>query len=106
MDFRLAQKKAPNYLRDILAFDSTWWYYTAMVLDPILRMTWVFFVIFNKAQIQHGNIVAFAIALVEVLRRGMWAVFRVENEHCVNIAQNKASRDIPLPYRIEVQQID
>lgn len=31
----------------------------------------------------------------------MWALFRVENEHCSNVSQYKASRDVPLPYRIE-----
>ncbi|EON98662.1 putative signal transduction protein [Phaeoacremonium minimum UCRPA7] len=37
----------------------------------------------------------------EVTRRGMWTLFRVENEHCANVAQYKASRDVPLPYQIE-----
>ncbi|GAB1318553.1 Xenotropic and polytropic retrovirus receptor 1 [Madurella fahalii] len=105
MDFRLAQKGAPNYLRDILAYNATWWYYAAMIADPVLRMTWVFFVIFNR-NIQHSTIVSFVVALVELFRRALWVIFRVENEHCVNIAQNKASRDIPLPYMIEVQQVD
>jgi len=30
----------------------------------------------------------------------MWALFRVENEHCGNVAQYKASRDVPLPYEL------
>jgi hypothetical protein len=96
MDFQLAQKKAPSYLRDILAFESTWWYKGAIIINPILRMTWVFFVIFDP-NIQHSNIVSFAVALVEVFRRGLWVIFRVENEHCANIARDKASRDTP-PY--------
>ncbi len=41
------------------------------------------------------------VAFAEVTRRGMWTVFRVENEHCANVAQYKASRDVPLPYTIE-----
>lgn len=28
----------------------------------------------------------------------MWTLFRVENEHCANVAHFKASRDVPLPY--------
>ena len=31
----------------------------------------------------------------------MWTLFRVENEHCSNVARFKASRDVPLPYVIE-----
>jgi xenotropic and polytropic retrovirus receptor 1 len=45
--------------------------------------------------------VSFMVAFAEVTRRGMWTLFRVENEHCANVAQYKASRDVPLPYRIE-----
>ena len=96
MDFQLVQRKAPSYLRDILAFESTWWYKGAMVINPILRMTWVLFV-FLDPNIQHSSIVSFAVALVEVFRRGLWVIFRVESEHCANIAREKASRDI-LPY--------
>lgn len=45
--------------------------------------------------------VAFFIALSEVLRRGLWTLFRVENEHCNNVGRFRASRDVPLPYEIE-----
>jgi len=30
----------------------------------------------------------------------MWTLFRVENEHCANVAHFKASRDVPLPYAL------
>ena len=42
------------------------------------------------------------VAAAEVTRRGMWTVLRVENEHCGNVAQYKASRDTPLPYTLGV----
>ncbi|KAK3353761.1 EXS family-domain-containing protein [Lasiosphaeria hispida] len=99
MDFRLAQKKAKYYLRDILAFKSHRLYYAIMIVDPLLRMTWVFHVIWTH-NIQHSGIVSFVIAFIEIIRRAAWASFRLENEHCVNIANNKASRDIALPYKI------
>ncbi len=103
MDFRLAQKKAKNYLRDVLAFNDHWVYYAIMILDPLLRMTWVLQAIFTNS-IQHASGISFAVALLEIVRRGGWLVFRVENEHCVNIAHNKAHRDIPLPYKIHVDE--
>jgi len=103
MDFRLAQKKSPGLLRDILAFNKEWVYYAVMVADVLLRMTWVFFIVFRQ-NAQHSSVASFVIALFEVFRRTLWMIFRVENEHCVNIANNKASRDIPLPYRIRTHE--
>lgn len=103
MDFRLAQKRSKKHLRDILAFQAHWVYYAVMVIDPLLRMTWVLHVVFTH-NIQHSGVVSFIIALIEIIRRAAWVVFRVENEHCVNIASNKASRDVPLPYKIMVDK--
>lgn len=71
-----------------------------MVVDPILRFNWIFYVIYAK-ELQTSSMVAFFIALSEVLRRGLWTLFRVENEHCNNVGRFRASRDVPLPYDIE-----
>ena len=101
MDFSLLQTHSRHYgLRDILALKRRWPYYAIMVVDPILRFAWIFYAIFAHDS-QHSTIVAFLVSLAEVIRRGMWALFRVENEHCANVSQYKASRDVPLPYRIE-----
>ncbi|KID87626.1 exs [Metarhizium guizhouense ARSEF 977] len=101
MDFSLLQTDARHFaLRDILAFKRRWPYYFIMVVDPLLRFAWIFYAIFTH-DLQHSTLVAFAVSFVEIVRRGMWALFRVENEHCANVSQYKASRDVPLPYRIE-----
>ncbi|TWU72247.1 hypothetical protein ED733_000821 [Metarhizium rileyi] len=101
MDFSLLQADARHFaLRDVLTFKRRWPYYFIMVVDPVLRFAWIFYAIFTH-DAQHSTVVAFFVSFVEVLRRGMWALFRVENEHCANVAQYKASRDVPLPYRIE-----
>ncbi|KAF5007747.1 hypothetical protein FDECE_5943 [Fusarium decemcellulare] len=101
MDFSLLQPGSRYVgLRDILALKRRWWYYFIMVIDPILRFAWIFYAIFTH-NTQHSTIVSFMVAFLEVTRRGMWALFRVENEHCANVSQYKASRDVPLPYRIE-----
>lgn len=107
MDFSLLQPGSKNVgLRDILAFDSQkWMYYSIIVIDPVLRFGWVFLAIFSR-NIQHGSVVAFFVAFVEVTRRGLWTIFRVENEHCTNISLSKASRDIPLPYEINPETED
>lgn len=101
MDFSLLQAGSRHLgLRDILALKARWPYYAIMVVDPIIRFGWILYAIFTYDR-QHSTIVSFLVALMEVIRRGMWATFRVENEHCANVSQYKASRDVPLPYRIE-----
>ncbi|GAW12379.1 hypothetical protein ANO14919_017450 [Xylariales sp. No.14919] len=98
MDFSLLQPDARHpFLRDILGLKRRWLYYIIMVIDPILRFGWIFYAIFTH-DAQHNTIVSFLVSLSEVVRRGMWALLRVENEHCGNVAQYKASRDVPLPY--------
>ena len=100
MDWSLGNPYATHpYLRDTLGYRRIWIYYAAMILDPPLRFTWLFYAIFGH-ETQHSTLVSFIIALAEVARRGMWAIFRVENEHCANVGRFRASRDVPLPYSL------
>src|SRR5690606_23768676 len=71
-----------------------------MAIDPIIRFNWIFFLIFENS-VQHSAFVSFAISLSEVLRRFVWTFFRMENEHCTNVSLYRASREVPLPYKIE-----
>jgi hypothetical protein len=71
-----------------------------MVIDPILRFNWVFYATFTN-DTKHSAIISFLIALSEIFRRGVWTIFRVENEHCTNVGRVRASRDFPLPYKFE-----
>jgi hypothetical protein len=101
MDFSLLQPHSRHpFLRDVTALRSKWVYYGVMILDPILRFAWIFYAIFTH-NTQHSTIVSFLVSLAEVSRRGIWTLFRVENEHCANVAQYRASRDVPLPYHLE-----
>ena len=98
MDFSLMQPRSPKpFLRPITAIKSDAIYYAIMTLDPILRFSWVAIAIYTHSP-QHSNVVSFIAAILEVARRGMWALIRVENEHCANVGAYKASRDVPLPY--------
>ncbi|EFX00183.1 signal transduction protein [Grosmannia clavigera kw1407] len=102
MDFSLLQAESRYFLlRDITALKHRWVYYVIMFIDPILRFSWIFYAIFTHDS-QHNTIVSFMVSFAEVTRRGMWALLRVENEHCGNVAQYKASRDVPLPYHLHV----
>ncbi|KAG9531255.1 hypothetical protein KCU93_g1881, partial [Aureobasidium melanogenum] len=100
MDWSLMDPYAKHpFLRNTLGFKYAWWYYVAMVLDPILRFNWIFYAIYGH-DVQHSSIISFLVAFTEVLRRGMWQLFRVENEHCTNVSRYRASRDVPLPYEL------
>jgi len=71
-----------------------------MILDPILRFNWIFYAIYAAHELQHSAILSFFIALSEIVRRGIWVLFRVENEHCTNVSHFRAQRDVPLPYHL------
>jgi len=86
-----------RFLRETTAYKQVWLYYTAMIIDPILRFNWIFYVIYAN-DIQHSALLSFFVSLSEIFRRGLWMLFRVENEHCTNVGRFRASRDIPLPY--------
>lgn len=72
-----------------------------MVLDPLLRFNWIFYAIYSH-DLQHSALLSFGVSLSEVCRRGIWSLFRVENEHCTNVGRFRASRDVPLPYDIHL----
>lgn len=76
-----------------------WMYYFAIVIDPILRFNWIFYAALHF-QLQHSAVTSFFVAFSEVFRRGLWSLFRVENEHCSNVGHFRASRDVPLPYEL------
>lgn len=99
MDWHLMDPNA-GLLRKELGFRKRWVYYAAMIIDPVLRFNWVFFAIF-PAHHQHSAVTQFMVAFSEVIRRGIWTIFRVENEHCTNVSKGRASKEAALPYKIE-----
>lgn len=100
MDWSLCNPYAKNpMLRRVLAFRKPWVYYVAMVVDVIVRFNWIFYAIFTH-NIGHAAVLSFVVSFSEVFRRGMWSIFRVENEHCTNVVLFRASRDVPLPYEL------
>jgi hypothetical protein len=105
MDWSLGNPYAKHkLLREVLAFSRAWIYYVAMVVDVIIRFNWIFYAIFVH-DLQHSAALSFVISLTEIIRRGMWSIFRVENEHCTNVLLFRASRDIPLPYDVPAPAI-
>ena len=101
MDWSLFNPYAPNpFLRTDLGYKSIRFYYTAMVIDPILRFNWLLYVAL-PLDLQHSALLSFIISISEVSRRSMWTLLRVENEHCTNVGRFRAWRDVPLPYELD-----
>lgn len=79
MDWSLMDPSADRpLLRKNLGFDVAWPYYLAMLVDPIIRSSWFFYIVYAG---QNPGMQSYILALAEVLRRFMWCFFRVENEH-------------------------
>ncbi|ORX45357.1 EXS-domain-containing protein [Piromyces finnis] len=102
MDWGFFKKNSKNkFLRDDLIF-PTWTYYYVMISNLFLRAVWLFTVSPNYwGLIKNGNIVAYASAFIEVLRRFQWNFFRMENEHTNNCGEFRAVNEMPLPYNIK-----
>lgn len=102
MDWSLLEFGSKNFLlRNQLTYKVKWPYYTAMVVDLVLRFNWIWYAIFEQ-QIQQKQLLSFFVALSEIFRRVMWMFFRMENEHVSNVKRFRASRDVPLPYHVHV----
>ncbi|KAF8424745.1 EXS family-domain-containing protein [Tirmania nivea] len=102
MDWSLLNPYAAwPFLRQEMAFKRPIVYYIAMIVDSLLRFNWIFYVIYTQPKYQ--IYVSFGISISEVIRRWIWAFFRMDNEHCTNVATFRAYREIPLPYELTPQ---
>ncbi|KAL0421030.1 UNVERIFIED_CONTAM: Phosphate transporter [Sesamum latifolium] len=76
VDWGLLQRKSENlFLRDKLLITHKSVYFTAM-----------------------GNTISTTFSCLEILRRGLWNFFRLENEHLNNVGKYRAFKSVPLPF--------
>ncbi|KAJ8569970.1 hypothetical protein K7X08_006547 [Anisodus acutangulus] len=99
VDWGLLRRKSKNkFLRDKLILRHKSVYFIAMVLDVLLRFAWLQLVLkFNVRSLQKST-VSSIFACLEVIRRGMWNFFRLENEHLNNVGKYRAFKSVPLPF--------
>eukprot|EP01113_Clastostelium_recurvatum_P031054 TRINITY_DN3838_c0_g1_i2.p1 TRINITY_DN3838_c0_g1~~TRINITY_DN3838_c0_g1_i2.p1 ORF type:complete len:737 (-),score=154.45 TRINITY_DN3838_c0_g1_i2:17-2227(-) len=86
-------------LRQRRMYVRPWPYYLAIFLDVIFRFLWPL----TKSVSQIGSVLqnwqlVGILGAVEIMRRCMWNLFRLENEHLNNVGKFRAVRDIPLPF--------
>ncbi|KAF4112869.1 hypothetical protein G5714_005414 [Onychostoma macrolepis] len=92
MDWGLLQGN--GLLKDELVFSQQWYYYAAMLADVLLRVSWAINILL--AQMKDSAAAATASALLaplEVLRRFIWNLFRLENEQLKNCEKCCAVQD-------------
>ncbi|KAJ0754393.1 putative SPX domain-containing protein [Helianthus annuus] len=103
MDWGLLCRNSENpWLRDKLILPNRSVYFIAMVLNVILRLAWMQTVLdFHEAPFLHRNALIAIVAILEIIRRGIWNFFRLENEHLNNVGKFRVVKSVLLPFSYE-----
>ncbi|RDX81982.1 Phosphate transporter PHO1-like 9, partial [Mucuna pruriens] len=103
IDWGLLRRNSRNqWLREKLSVPNKSVYFVAMVLNVILRLAWMQSVLgIRDAPFLHRTALTALVACLEILRRGMWNFFRLENEHLNNVGNYRAFKSVPLPFNYE-----
>ncbi|MCO5580861.1 hypothetical protein L7F22_034734 [Adiantum nelumboides] len=103
VDWGLLQPHSKNpWLRDQLILTKKSIYFMSMAMNILLRLAWI-------VSLTHLHFVGtpdhllfdFLLASLEVIRRGHWNFYRLENEHLNNVGKFRAVKIVPLPFRDE-----
>ncbi|RYR38330.1 hypothetical protein Ahy_A09g043355 [Arachis hypogaea] len=87
------------WLRDDLILKNKSIYYMSIALNVVLRLTWVETILHFKVGRVQSRLLEFLLASLEVIRRGHWNFYRLENEHLNNVGRYRAVKTVPLPFR-------
>ncbi|CAK9186064.1 unnamed protein product [Ilex paraguariensis] len=103
IDWGLMRRNSKNpWLRDKLLISSKTVYFAAIVVNVILRLAWMQSVLgFQGAPFLHRQALIAIVACLEILRRGVWNFFRLENEHLNNVGRYRAFKSVPLPFNYD-----
>ncbi|KAJ3700733.1 hypothetical protein LUZ61_004438 [Rhynchospora tenuis] len=103
-DWGLLQANSKNpWLRNDLILKRKFVYYLSMGLNLVLRLAWLQTVIHPNLGSLDSRVTSFLLAALEVIRRGHWNFYRLENEHLNNAGKFRAVKTVPLPFH-EVDQ--
>ncbi|MCL7041959.1 hypothetical protein MKW94_001429 [Papaver nudicaule] len=107
VDWGLFQKNSKNrFLRDKLIVPQQNVYFAAIVLNILLRFAWLQTVFKFKLPFLHMEAMVTIFACLEIIRRGMWNFFRLENEHLNNVGKYRAFKSVPLPFNYDEDDDD
>ncbi|XP_062191561.1 phosphate transporter PHO1-1-like [Phragmites australis] len=98
-DWGLLQANSKNpWLRNELILKRKSIYYLSMGLNLVLRLAWLQAVIHPNFGSLDSRVTSFFLAALEVIRRGHWNFYRLENEHLNNAGKFRAVKTVPLPF--------
>ncbi|XP_026453771.1 phosphate transporter PHO1 homolog 1-like [Papaver somniferum] len=98
-DWGLLQFGSKNpWLRNELMLRRKSIYYFSMVLNLVLRLAWLQTVLHSNFGGLDVRVMSFFLAALEVIRRGQWNFYRLENEHLNNAGKFRAVKSVPLPF--------
>jgi len=101
VDWGLLQPNSKNrWLRDNLILKKKYIYFVSMAVNVVLRLAWVSSIQYvnNFPGISQAGWDTIFAAL-EVIRRGHWNFYRLENEHLNNVGKYRAVKTVPLPFK-------
>eukprot|EP01018_Ginkgo_biloba_P009841 Gb_33031 [translate_table: standard] len=87
------------WLRDELILKHKIVYFISIALNFVLRLAWVETVMHLNLGRNGYRVTDFLLASLEVIRRGHWNFYRLENEHLNNVGKFRAVKTVPLPFR-------
>lgn len=107
IDWGLLQRHSKNrWLRDKLLVPQKSVYFVAIVLNVVLRLAWMQTVLNFKVPFLHREGLVAIVASLEIIRRGIWNFFRIENEHLNNVGKYRAFKSVPLPFNYDEDDKD
>uniref|UniRef100_A0A453Q0F1 EXS domain-containing protein n=2 Tax=Aegilops tauschii subsp. strangulata TaxID=200361 RepID=A0A453Q0F1_AEGTS len=98
-DWGFFTPKSKNlWLRDGLILKNKFTYYISMMLNLVLRLAWTESVMKIRVSKNETRLLDFSLASLEIIRRGHWNFYRLENEHLNNVGKFRAVKTVPLPF--------
>ena len=76
------------------------------MLNVLLRFAWLQTVLDFEVPFMHKETMSAVVASLEIIRRGIWSFFRLENEHLNNVGKYRAFKAVPLPFNYDEDHKD
>ncbi|KAJ7100200.1 EXS family-domain-containing protein [Mycena belliarum] len=102
MDWSILRLHTPHFLlrQQLVYTNHILLYYLAIVTNTLIRYLWILYMPVNGPDFMLRS---FIVGLLEIVRRWQWNFYRLENEHLGNVDQYRVTREVPLPYSLEVR---
>ncbi|KAL0732865.1 hypothetical protein Bca4012_009075 [Brassica carinata] len=65
------------------------------------KFAWIQTVLDFNFSFMHRQTMVTVVASLEIIRRGIWSFFRLENEHLNNVGKYRAFKSVPLPFNYD-----